>query len=59
MHGLYKVSEHYFDELSKRGVKFREHMKRSISNLTKKLEDIHNKHKFEEKEYQKYISYNK
>ena len=41
----------FFDELSKRGVKFRENLRRSVNTLTKKLEDLHNRFRFEESDF--------
>jgi len=41
------------DEFSKRGVQYREYLKRGVANIVKKLDDIHNKFRFEESDFQK------
>ena len=42
----------YLTELGKRGVSYRENLEMSINTLKKALDDIHNKHRFDQIQYQ-------
>jgi len=42
----------YLSELGKRGVSYRENLEMSINTLKRALDDIHNKHRFDQIEYQ-------
>ena len=50
--GLFKTTEFYLQELQKRNIKFRENLKAAINNISKKLDEIHNKFRFDENEFQ-------
>jgi len=51
--GNFKVLDYFLVELNKRGIKFREALNIAINNVQKKLEDFHNKFKFEDTDFQK------
>ena len=42
----------YLSELAKKGIRYRESLEMSINTMKKTLEEIHNKHRFDEVEYQ-------
>ena len=44
--------DYYLNELAKKGVQYRENLSVSINTMKKQLDEIHNKHRFEVKEYQ-------
>ena len=44
--------DYYLNELAKKGVQYRENLSLSINTMKKQLDEIHNKHRFEVKEYQ-------
>jgi len=44
--------DYYLNELAKKGVQYRESLSLSINTMKKQLDEIHNKHRFEVKEYQ-------
>ncbi len=50
--GKFKVLEYLIVELNKRGVKFRDALNIAINNVQKKLEDLGNKFKFEDSDFQ-------
>jgi hypothetical protein len=50
--GNFKSLEFFLNELNKRNIKFRETLSVAINNLQKKLEDIHNKFRFDESDFQ-------
>ena len=50
--GNFKALEFYLNELNKRNIKFRETLSVAINNLQKKLEDLHNKFRFDESDFQ-------
>lgn len=50
--GNFKALEYFLNELNKRNIKFRETLSVSINNLQKKLEDLHNKFRFDESDFQ-------
>ena len=51
--GNFKALEYFLNELNKRGIKFRETLSVAINNIQKSLEDLHNKYRFDESEFQK------
>ena len=51
--GNFKVLDYFLIELNKRGVKFRDSLNMAINNVQRKLEDLHNKFRFEDTEFQK------
>jgi hypothetical protein len=50
--GNFKALEFFLNELNKRNIKFRETLSVAINNLQKKLEDLHNKFRFDESDFQ-------
>lgn len=50
--GNFKALEYFLNELNKRNLKFRESLSVAINNLQKKLEDLHNKFRFDESDFQ-------
>jgi hypothetical protein len=44
--------DYYLNELAKKGIQYRENLSVSINTMKKQLDEIHNKHRFEVKEYQ-------
>ena len=48
----YKTLEKYVKLLNSNGIRFRENLSNTINSLQKKLEDIMNKYKFDENDYQ-------
>ena len=44
--------DYYLNELAKKGIQYRENLSLSINTMKKALDEIHNKHRFEVKEYQ-------
>ncbi len=48
----YKTLETYVKLLNSNGIRFRENLSNTINSLQKKLEDIMNKYKFDENDYQ-------
>jgi hypothetical protein len=50
--GNFNSLEFFLNELNKRNIKFRETLSVAINNLQKKLEDIHNKFRFDESDFQ-------
>ena len=44
--------DYYLNELAKKGIQYRENLALSINTMKKQLDEIHNKHRFEVKEYQ-------
>ena len=44
--------DYYLNELAKKGIQYRENLSLSINTMKKQLDEIHNKHRFEVKEYQ-------
>ena len=51
--GKLEELDYYLNELAKKGIKYRENLSLSVNTMKKQLEEIHNKHRFEVKEYQK------
>lgn len=51
--GNFKALEFFLNEISKRGIRFRETLSVSINNIQKRLEDLHNKFRFDENDFQK------
>jgi hypothetical protein len=51
--GSFKALEFFLNELNKRNIKFRETLSVAINNLQKKLEDLHNKFRFDESDFQR------
>jgi len=51
--GNFKVLDYLLLELNKRGVKFRDALNIAINNVQKKLEDLHNKFRFEDSDFQR------
>lgn len=51
--GNFITLDYFLNELNKRGIKFRDSLNIAINNIQKKLEDLHNKFRFEELEFQK------
>jgi hypothetical protein len=50
--GNFKSLEYFLNELNKRNIKFRETLSVAINNVQKKLEDLHNKFRFDESDFQ-------
>ena len=50
--GKLEELDYYLNELAKKGIQYRENLALSINTMKKQLDEIHNKHRFEEKEYQ-------
>lgn len=50
--GFFKLTENYLGELQKRNIKFRENLKVAINSINRKMEELHNKFRFEDSEYQ-------
>ena len=50
--GNFKALEFFLNELNKRNIKFRETLSVAINNVQKKLEDLHNKFRFDELDFQ-------
>ncbi len=48
----YKALEYYLIELNKNGIKFRETLDNAINSMSKTLQEILNKYKYSEKDYQ-------
>ncbi len=51
--GNFLSLESFLNELNIRGIKFRESLSVAINNIQKKLEDLHNKFKFDESDFQR------
>lgn len=51
--GNFKVLDYFLVELNKRGIKFRDALNIAINNVQKKLEDLHNKFRFEDSDFQR------
>jgi len=51
--GNFLSLEAFLNELNNRGIKFRESLSLAINNIQKKLEDLHNKFKFDESDFQR------
>ncbi len=51
--GNFKVLDYFLVELNKRGIKFRDALNNAINNVQKKLEDLHNKFRFEDIDFQR------
>ena len=51
--GNFKALETLLNELNKRGIKFRETLSVAINNIQKRLEDLHNKFRFDENDFQR------
>lgn len=51
--GKFNALEYYLNELNQRGIRFRETLNVAINNLQKKLEDIHNKFRFDDNDFQR------
>ena len=49
--GLYKSADYLIQELSKRQIKYKDQIKSANSNASKKLKEIYNNFRFEEKDY--------
>jgi len=50
--GKLEELDYYLNELAKKGIQYRENLALSINTMKKQLDEIHNKHRFEVKEYQ-------
>lgn len=50
--GHLKALEYFVNELNQRGIKFRETLSSTINNMQKRLEDVHNKFRFDEADFQ-------
>ena len=50
--GKLEELDYYLNELAKKGIQYREILSVSINTMKKQLDEIHNKHRFEVKEYQ-------
>jgi len=50
--GNFVALEYFLNELNKRGIKFRETLSVAINNVQRKLEDLHNKFRFDEADFQ-------
>ncbi len=50
--GKLEELDYYLNELAKKGIQYRENLSLSINTMKKQLDEIHNKHRFEVKEYQ-------
>ena len=50
--GRLEELDYYLNELAKKGIQYRENLAVSINTMKKQLDEIHNKHRFEVKEYQ-------
>ena len=48
----FEALEYYLSELGKHGIKYRESLQMSVNTLKKNFDDLHNKHRFDEVEYQ-------
>jgi hypothetical protein len=51
--GNFKALEYFVMELNKRDIKFRDTLTVAINNIQKNLEDLHNKFRFDDSEFQK------
>ena len=45
--------DYFLVEINRRGIKFQDALNNAINNVKRKLEDIHNKFRFEENDFQK------
>ena len=50
--GKLEELDYYLNELAKKGIQYREILSVSINTMKRQLDEIHNKHRFEVKEYQ-------
>ena len=50
--GNFKTLDYFLVEINRRGIKFRDALNIAINNVQRKLEDIHNKFRFEDSDFQ-------
>jgi hypothetical protein len=50
--GNFKSLDYFLMEINRRGIKFRDALNNAINNVQRKLEDLHNKFRFEDSDFQ-------
>jgi hypothetical protein len=51
-HGKFTSLEYFLNELSKRGIKFRESLNSAMTHIERRIEELHNRYRFDDEDYQ-------